>query len=248
MAASVYHSFNAKHHAMMLINGPPPHGGKHHGPPPRPEDLEKMAPKYVSRDEFDVYDSIKTMTMITFFIFGKILAIGKCGKWITWRNRSAVTKRVLKKSCLGLLLVFIMSLWAMKEGKHMKSIIKRHKHEPTQIEWPPMEDGEEFSVDGGNRRLEEFSVAPKDSLIFLGDDEATCYALSSEGSCNAKSDLCSWCKAGAVADKCHSIANAKTLPAAVFSCSNIDKYAFYMEDMEDFEDEEEDEEEPAYFQ
>jgi len=222
MCASLYHSFNAKHEAMMMINFPKPHhGGKHHGPPPpRPEELEKMAPKYVSRDEFDLYDSIKTMTMITFFIFGKILAIGKCGKWIVWRNRSSVTKRVLKKSCIGFVLVFIMSLWAMKEGKHMKSIVKRHMHEQGPLEWPPMEDGEKFSVDG-NRRLEEMTEAPKDSMVFLGDDEAVCNVLGDEDSCNAKAP-CSWCKAAAVKSACHSITNAKKLPPAVFGCSKID--------------------------
>ena len=58
-------------------------------------------------------------------------------------------------------------------------------------------------------------------MIFLGDDEETCNALGSEDSCNAN-DKCSWCKAAAVASACHSINNAKKLPAAVFQCSKVD--------------------------
>jgi len=52
------------------------------------------------------------------------------------------------------------------------------------------------------------------------DDEDTCNALGDEDSCNGNS-VCSWCKAGAVADACHSIENAKFLPPAVFSCSKL---------------------------
>ena len=44
-----------------------------------------------------------------------------------------------------------------------------------------------------------------------------------EGICNSfeeddchSDDRCSWCKAGAVPDACHSQENAKILPAAVF--------------------------------
>ena len=55
----------------------------------------------------------------------------------------------------------------------------------------------------------------------LKDDEEMCNAKTSEDSCNALSDTCSWCKAGAVADACHSIENAKSLPPAVFYCSNL---------------------------
>lgn len=41
-----------------------------------------------------------------------------------------------------------------------------------------------------------------------------------ENSCNADS-ACSWCKSAAVKAKCNTLANAKKLPAAVFSCSKI---------------------------
>jgi len=56
----------------------------------------------------------------------------------------------------------------------------------------------------------------------LKDEEATCGALGDEDDCNAN-NICSWCKAGAVADACHWIENAKTLPAAVFQCSKLNE-------------------------
>lgn len=56
------------------------------------------------------------------------------------------------------------------------------------------------------------------------DDQADCEKYSSETSCNAEPTKCSWCKAGAVADACNSIENAKRLPAAVFQCSNLGFY------------------------
>jgi hypothetical protein len=53
------------------------------------------------------------------------------------------------------------------------------------------------------------------------DDEEMCSTYTDDDDCNAQSDKCSWCKSGAVADKCHSIENAVRLPAAVFACSNL---------------------------
>ena len=57
-------------------------------------------------------------------------------------------------------------------------------------------------------------------VMTLGDVEDTCYALTSSASCQANSE-CSWCEAGAVADACHSKANAAALPAGVFNCSGL---------------------------
>ena len=51
------------------------------------------------------------------------------------------------------------------------------------------------------------------------DPEVTCNALG-DGDCQANS-LCSWCTAGAVPSACHSMDNARRLPAAVFICSGL---------------------------
>jgi len=60
-------------------------------------------------------------------------------------------------------------------------------------------------------------------MSLLKDDEDDCSAFTSDSTCNALPNKCSWCEAGAVADKCHSIANAMTLPSAVFKCSNLNE-------------------------
>ena len=64
-------------------------------------------------------------------------------------------------------------------------------------------------------------------IFGLHDDEDDCNALTSDSQCNANSDKCSWCISAAVKPACHSIENAKSLPSAVFQCSNIDKFAFF---------------------
>lgn len=149
--------WGAKHHSMMMVNFPPPHhrghhgkGGKHHRPPPppRPEELERLAPKYVSREELDLYEAFKTLSTITFFLFAKIAAIGKCGKWMVWGNKSEVTHTLHKKSCFGLALVVIVALVAMREAGHIHHIMER-VHEKHEAEGrhhgpprPPMEEGE----------------------------------------------------------------------------------------------------------
>ena len=70
----------------------------------------------------------------------------------------------------------------------------------------------------GGRHLEEELVSHTQKPLLMAqlkDDEDTCNALGDEDACNNMGP-CSWCKAGAVADACHSIENAKRLPAAVF--------------------------------
>jgi hypothetical protein len=64
------------------------------------------------------------------------------------------------------------------------------------------------------------SIFACDNLGMIGDDEATCAALSDEDSCNG-ADPCSWCKSAAVKSKCNTIDAAKSLPASIFSCSKL---------------------------
>ena len=51
--------------------------------------------------------------------------------------------------------------------------------------------------------------------------------FGAEDDCNFD-DKCSWCKCSAVPSACHSIENAKNLPAAVFQCSKIDEREVFM--------------------
>jgi hypothetical protein len=54
----------------------------------------------------------------------------------------------------------------------------------------------------------------------LHDTEEDCNKLSADDSCHSDKK-CSWCKSAAVKSSCHSIENAKALPAAVFQCDNL---------------------------
>ena len=231
MACAFFHLMNAAKKSSDMIHG------HHHGPHPHPHPNRTMAmeddaarperPRLVTEDQFELYDALKFMASIAFFISAKILAIGKCGKWIAWSNKIETTKRVQKKSYMAVALIAVMCLFAAHEGHKIKSIMRRvhHKHPH------PKPEGEvEIMHHKGGRHLEEdflsqtqapmmMSQAP--FMNVLKDAESDCNALKSESSCNAQSSKCSWCKSAAVADSCHSIENAKSLPAAVFQCSNI---------------------------
>lgn len=139
----------------MMVNFPH-HGkhGKHHGPPPTHEKIEAGTPDYITRDEFELYESLKTMAMIMSFLFFKIIAIGKCGRWIEWGNDSLVTKRVIKKSCFGILCVFVMACLAFNQKSHIKhlkhKISIKHENDKPHLEF---EEGEILKVEKHGRGL-----------------------------------------------------------------------------------------------
>jgi len=212
MVVSFYKMMTAGKRSDEMIHG------RHHGHHPHhphhnaTEEEGPRGPKYVTQDQFELYDILKTLTTVSFFIFAKILAIGKCGKMMVWRNKSKATSKLGKKSCFGFVLIILMSLYAAHEGHHIKMIMHRvHPH-------PKPHHGRH------GRHLEEELVSHAQNpfaMTQLKDDEDTCNAIGDEAGCNAN-DICSWCKAGAVKDACHSLENAKKLPAAVFKCSKLD--------------------------
>lgn len=124
MAGAFFHLMNASRKSSEMIHG------HHHGHHNRTEDVEAR-PRYVTEEQFELYDTLKFMASIAFFISAKILAIGKCGKWIAWSNKSATTKRVQKKSYMALAVIAIMCLFAAHEGHKIKSIMQRvHPRKP----------------------------------------------------------------------------------------------------------------------
>jgi len=216
MAVSFYKMMTAGRHADHMINGG--HRRPHH-PHNRTEGMEHRPehPKFVTHEQFELYDTLKTLASIFFFIFAKVCAIGKCGKMMVWRNRVGATQRLGKKSCLGLVLIILMSIYAAHEGRHIHKIMERvHKHRPDHHNRTEMEHF--------GRHLKEDLVSQTQAPMLmtqLKDDQSDCEAHKDDASCNADNTKCSWCTAGAVADACNSIENAMRLPAAVFHCSNI---------------------------
>ena len=211
MGSAFYHYCNAAKMADEMING---HHG-HHPYHPHHNDTEESkikGPKYVTLEQFELYDALKFMCSIAFFISCKIVALGKCGKWMAWANKSETTKKLQKKSCFGLVLILITCLFAANQGHHIHEIIAKAQNNKPHYH-KGMEDNQE--KEEKKRHLKVMSL--------LKDDEDDCSAFTSDSTCNAYPHKCSWCEAGAVADKCHSIANAMTLPSAVFKCSNLNE-------------------------
>jgi hypothetical protein len=154
LVGSMYCSFNAMGHARHLLHkGDRPHHGGHgghdghhgkygdhpRGPPPPSEDFEDHIPEqdeYVSKDMFELYDTIKTLSCISIFLMAKMIALGKCGKRMVWRNNSDATKWLQKKSYFGLILIILTGIWASSYGMHIVKIVERarrnhHPHNET---------------------------------------------------------------------------------------------------------------------
>jgi hypothetical protein len=88
-----------------------------------------MEHKYVTREEFDIYETLKSIAVIDFFIAAKLIFIGKCGKWMTWCNKAGSTKWLQKKSCFCLMILILLSIYNCKEGSHIKHVLEKIKHQ-----------------------------------------------------------------------------------------------------------------------
>jgi hypothetical protein len=131
MAVSFYKMMTAGRHADHMINGDR-HHKPHHPHHNRTEGMDgRPELRFVTHEQFELYDTLKTLASVFFFIFAKVCAVGKCGKMMVWRNRVGATQRLGKKSILGLVLIILMSLYAAHEGHHIHKIMERvHKHRP----------------------------------------------------------------------------------------------------------------------
>jgi hypothetical protein len=83
----------------------------------------------------------------------KLIALGKCGKKMVWRNNSDSTKWLQKKSYICMLLIILTGMWASQYGMHILKVVERiHKehrphpgpqpHRPElddEFQWPPAE-------------------------------------------------------------------------------------------------------------
>lgn len=45
----------------------------------------------MTKEQFELYDTLKALAAIMFVIHAIIMSIGKCGKWMVWMNRSQAT-------------------------------------------------------------------------------------------------------------------------------------------------------------
>jgi hypothetical protein len=100
VCVSIFHYFRARHDAKMTIRNMGPQE-------PRPSDI--MA-NYITRDEFNLFDAFKSMALLNIFIFGVLLCMGKGAKCMLWCNKSTWTKRHLKRSAFGALVIIVLSI------------------------------------------------------------------------------------------------------------------------------------------
>jgi hypothetical protein len=165
----------------------------------------------VTRDEFHLYDLIKTIALFSLIMSVILIGMGKVGSRAVWHNNTEFARCALKKSMTRFGLFFIVGLVCSFYAKEAKSLI-RHHHQTEQqnIEIPEME--EMPSVREG-RKLRQHSNnfwAPT----------ATCQDNKDKTSCDAVAD-CTWCTSGAVKPQCNSIEDAKQLPPSIFACDKL---------------------------
>lgn len=139
VGTSVYCQFTAKRHAHDLVTGKSGHHGHngHHGHHNRshhggqeeqgrhPHHPHHRPHPWVSREEFDLYDAVKTMSALSLMFFCKMMAMGKCGKKAAWGNSSKVTKKMAKLSLGAVMLMMVLSMFLSHEGKHIMEVSER---------------------------------------------------------------------------------------------------------------------------
>jgi hypothetical protein len=240
---ALFHGFNAVKTADWLLHGRhprPPHPHPNNTwdmpPPPQDEDMQPHHEWFVERDEFALYDSIKTISFVAMILSLCFVALGKKGLRAIWMKKPKMTRRLFKKSGFKLIFMFLISMVLHHQVKEAVDIVKHHHHpsphnateETDTVSSVWVEQPEEFPMrrqlnvvdDYVNTYLPEEVRAylPKDFGGYAAVDCRSTY--SDQSSCDADA-LCSWCTSGAVKPACNSLEDAKTLPPAVFKCDKV---------------------------
>ena len=121
--------FNARKSAELYIKKAdwdwkkgPPRFEKH-------ENIDEAAhgSEYVTRDEFEMYDLIKTMSFCFFFVALNALVMGKCGFRLVKKAKLGLAQRMWKKGIFFCLLMCLV-MFTGHRSKTMMEIIKRNQH------------------------------------------------------------------------------------------------------------------------
>lgn len=232
LGVSIWQSYSARKVALNVIQGRRPFG------PPEPPLMDQygypdheaqkqkeaeLGAQTMTRDELAVYDIVKTISFLFFLQSILSFGLGKLGMRTVWREKSICAHRVSRKSCFGLLFVFIFGMILKHEGGELHKIIMRnmgkqnHSSDISSI----INKTDSFNLtEPLGRNLQ--SHHKWEDEPFFGDEpiEDICEALDNDG-CESD-ERCSWCKSAAVASACKSVEVAKSLPQAVFDCDNLD--------------------------
>lgn len=218
---------NARHMTEKILSGEFKKGGfwkkKHHH-------FEKhetfKLPDTIDRDEFALYDTIKTLSLAGVFLSMLILCTGKKALCAVWKQKPEFNKKVFKKSIFRVILMVLTCMYIHHHAHEAKAAYyrfrKRHNLPVAphlEAEMMELEKEHEAPRHHGRHHKKEHGKHRGRSLFQL--EEGTCRTdHSDENSCNAD-PACSWCKSAAVASSCNELADAKALPPAVFSCSKV---------------------------
>jgi len=96
------------------------------------EDLDKP----ISREEFEIYDILKSFSLLYFFFSLLILIMGKCAKRAVRAKKQFIVKRVFRKSLIAMIPIIILIIGCGKHCKHMHKVIEHLKHKNQTQEIP----------------------------------------------------------------------------------------------------------------
>ena len=234
VGSALYHGMTARHMVNKILHGPAPHHGKHEMP-------KQHVTEYVTRDEFELYDIIKSICFFAFLAGVAILCTGKKGFMASRNQKQVFTKRVFKRSIFRMIFATIMLCCVHHYCKQAKRIVEQNKpHDKTKkhdtsvsfhFDDDEMMKSPEYKQ---GRNLHEIRVMRIKSMFGL-DAENKCRELSTESACHTDKD-CSWCVSAAVPSSCNTVADAKSLPAAVFQCDNLSEEEEIIEEPEEIEE------------
>ena len=121
MGVAAYTWFRAGHIARGNVEGP--QKMNEHG---RFEEPEMNTP--VSRDEFQLYDGLKTMACFIMMMSFILVAIGKMAGWATWKNTSAVTWHVARKTRCAFCVLFVLAICSISTVHSVASTMIKYHH------------------------------------------------------------------------------------------------------------------------
>jgi len=76
----------------------------------------------VTRDEFALYDYLRSMSFFTFMMSVCVMIIGKCGLRSTWIKKSKMAKRIFRKGKISCAVIFFLGLFAAYYGHEIHQI------------------------------------------------------------------------------------------------------------------------------
>ena len=117
LIGSIWLGFNARHVSSNAMTGQKLFS--HHY-------MEELSDT-VTRDEFTVYDIVKTLSVLGTIISFLLICMGFKGVWASKSQSPKFTLCVFRKNTFRILAIFIIALCVHYQTKEMKSVIKHHQ-------------------------------------------------------------------------------------------------------------------------